>query len=227
MWCDYNTNIEDRAFITLLQNGWTPLHCASYGGHKDLVEALIERGVQVDIKNKVLIVHDMSLCAWWVNVPIFKLTMPLNELTNNDYSFMWACIACTLNYSTTGHRCDECTDISVHTRPYMYFDNYYSDTMLVKCWLVVLLLICTGWTHSSHDGQTAWSQWYCEHLERCRVQGTDMIYVQTLGGVAVKTNIWRGFKVKDAKTLKVPYSRSISLRTIIHYRAEVFRRCSG
>ena len=48
------TNIDYCAFITLLQNGWTPLHFACYEGHTEVVEILIKHGAQLDIRDEVL-----------------------------------------------------------------------------------------------------------------------------------------------------------------------------
>ena len=52
--CGVATNIDDCSFITLLQNGWSPLLVACNEGHAELVEILIKHGAQVDIKDKVL-----------------------------------------------------------------------------------------------------------------------------------------------------------------------------
>ena len=32
--------------------GWTPLHLAAYSGHKEIVDILIKRGAEVNVKNK-------------------------------------------------------------------------------------------------------------------------------------------------------------------------------
>ena len=46
--------MDDCPFMTLLQDGWTPLLFACSGGHKEVVEILIKHGAELDMKNKVL-----------------------------------------------------------------------------------------------------------------------------------------------------------------------------
>jgi ankyrin repeat protein len=36
-----------------VQDGWTALHEAAYGGHGDVVEALLKAGCNTDIQEKV------------------------------------------------------------------------------------------------------------------------------------------------------------------------------
>ena len=36
-----------------LQNQWTPLHLAAYGGNADIVKVLLEEGADVNAKDKV------------------------------------------------------------------------------------------------------------------------------------------------------------------------------
>ena len=52
--CGVATNIDDCAFITLLQDDWSPLLLACYEGQTEVVEILLKHGARLDIKNKVL-----------------------------------------------------------------------------------------------------------------------------------------------------------------------------
>ena len=45
MWCEWCTN--------LAQNGWTPLMTASFEGHTDVVQALIEAKASTSAKDEV------------------------------------------------------------------------------------------------------------------------------------------------------------------------------
>ena len=39
--------------LYLIQEGWTQLHAACYNGHDKVVQALLDRGVQVDVQERV------------------------------------------------------------------------------------------------------------------------------------------------------------------------------
>ena len=52
--CGVATNIDDCAFITSLQDGWSPLLLACEQGRTEIVEILIKHGARLDIKHKVL-----------------------------------------------------------------------------------------------------------------------------------------------------------------------------
>ena len=45
--------INSIVVITMIQEVWTPLHCASANGYDDLVSLLLERGSLVDAEDEV------------------------------------------------------------------------------------------------------------------------------------------------------------------------------
>lgn len=47
----------------ILQNGWTPLHCAAYWNKPDVVKCLLKNSADVSIQNKVGVVMDPSLVS--------------------------------------------------------------------------------------------------------------------------------------------------------------------
>ena len=45
--------LDTSAIHSLIQTGWTPLLDASEEGHVEVVEQLIKRGAQLDVKSRV------------------------------------------------------------------------------------------------------------------------------------------------------------------------------
>ena len=55
--------------VILLQNGQSPLHIASFNGHLNIVETLIEAGANIYQINKVHVKHtkckrEHTVCMW-------------------------------------------------------------------------------------------------------------------------------------------------------------------
>ena len=49
----------------VLQDGWSPLHSASFYGHLDIVRALIEAGANIREANKVGTVSVIAQPVYW------------------------------------------------------------------------------------------------------------------------------------------------------------------
>jgi ankyrin repeat protein len=43
--------------VYLLKDGRTPLHFAAFNGHKKVVELLLERGANIDARNKSMVMR--------------------------------------------------------------------------------------------------------------------------------------------------------------------------
>ena len=48
-----NNNYRQSAYCVCIQGGWSPLHCASWNGHHEVVAYLVDRGSDVHAKDDV------------------------------------------------------------------------------------------------------------------------------------------------------------------------------
>ena len=65
-----------------LQDGWTPLHLASWNGHYDVVRELISAKCQLNIKNEVSGSHDPFVVIAY-NEPLVNEAIQQNNVTEN------------------------------------------------------------------------------------------------------------------------------------------------
>ena len=80
--------------LYFIQSGQTPLYIACANGHDKVVQALLDHGVQVDVRNKV---SDISCIH--VNVcnktEIDEATLVTQEINKNDVHVLSCCSAMT------------------------------------------------------------------------------------------------------------------------------------
>ena len=50
-------------FARAMQRGWTPLHIACDNGHKEMMEVLLERGADMEARDKVPL-HVLCAVGW-------------------------------------------------------------------------------------------------------------------------------------------------------------------
>ena len=43
----------------IMQNGWSALMCASYNGEKDVVDLLIDAGVDINLQDNVIVMYQL------------------------------------------------------------------------------------------------------------------------------------------------------------------------